>query len=172
MHALGADPELTKVQGKKAGAPGFAIPKPLQEKTSGEEERGVRDEAKTVVDLDLDLIKAKIEDTRKAASLLHDVFGEEEEIGVEEEIQDEERSGGIYDGLQNNISELLKMLVTKSAWDNEEYQHMASGLGLMPEGALEAINEWSFDKIGEALLEGGGQIEIYLDIWEEYINEQ
>lgn len=166
LHALGADKELVRVQNNKAGAPGFLIPKPP-------ETEPVKQERGAVFDLDLDLIKAKMEDTRKASSLLHNVFKQDDNVEAEVEIsENEETDTGVFEGLQANLTILLKKLLVKQTWSNETYLNMAQELGLMPEGALETINEWAFDRIGEALIEGGEHIEIYLDIWEEYIHEQ
>ena len=164
LHALGADKDLVRVQYKKAGAPGFSIPGPPKENV---------EQRRVIVDLDLDLIRVKMEDTRKASLLLHDVFKQEEEGMEEEQAADNEiADGGVLDGLQPRFAVLLKKLLVKPSWSKEEYQKMAHELGLMPEGALETLNEWSFDNIGDALIEGGEYIEIYIDIWEAHIHEQ
>ena len=172
LHSLGADGELTKVKGKSVGDAGYAIPRPGNKESLIKENGGTVPEGDSVVNLDINLIKKKMEDTKKAASLLHQVFAEEDFESVEriDEVEEEEILG-YYDGLAPNLASLLRSLLERDFWTYSDYKLMAAELGLMPEGALESINEWFFDIIGEPLLEGGEQIEIYKDIWEEYINE-
>src|SRR5690606_28442186 len=70
LHALGAGAGLARVQSARSGAPGFAIPRPSDTREERARSSG------EVVHLDMELVKAKMEDTRKASALLHDVFAE------------------------------------------------------------------------------------------------
>lgn len=58
-------------------------------------------------------------------------------------------------GLDSEHAALLTKLVTRPEWARQEFEAVAVSLKLMPDGALEAINEWAFDRYGDALVEDG-----------------
>ena len=67
-------------------------------------------------------------------------------------------------GLDNEQATLLTKLVTRSEWTRQEFEALAVSLNLMPDGALEAINEWAFDRYGDALVEDGDALILNLDL--------
>ncbi len=69
--------------------------------------------------------------------------------------------------LDNEHAALLTKLVTKSEWARQEFEAIVASLSLMPDGALEAINEWAFDRYGEALIEDGDPLVLNLDLLAE-----
>ena len=58
-------------------------------------------------------------------------------------------------GLGHDQARLLEALITQPEWPRSGFEAKAHELGLMPDGALEAINEWSYDKFDEELIEDG-----------------
>jgi uncharacterized tellurite resistance protein B-like protein len=48
-------------------------------------------------------------------------------------------------------------LAANARWTREEAQSLATRHGVMLDGALEALNEWSFDALGEPLVEEDGE---------------
>ena len=56
-------------------------------------------------------------------------------------------------GLDPRHAVLVDLLVQREHWTQEEFAQIAEKQGLLPSGALEAINEWAFEKFDEALLE-------------------
>ncbi len=67
-------------------------------------------------------------------------------------------------GLDSEHASLLSKLVTRSEWARPEFDGVAMSLSLMSDGALEAINEWAFDRYGEALVEDGDPLILNLDL--------
>jgi len=67
-------------------------------------------------------------------------------------------------GLDNEHTTLLTTLVRQSEWARQEFEAIAASLSLMPDGALEAINEWAFDRYDDALIEDGDPLTINLDL--------
>jgi uncharacterized tellurite resistance protein B-like protein len=70
-------------------------------------------------------------------------------------------------GLDAAHSELLRRLAEKTAWPRIEIERLANALGLLPDGALEVLNEAAFERCGAPLLEGDEMIEIDPQILEE-----
>jgi hypothetical protein len=57
-----------------------------------------------------------------------------------------------FDGLDAAHAELLWVLVQRPlAWD--EFEEQAKGAKLLPAGAIETINEWGFEMLGEPVIE-------------------
>ena len=57
-------------------------------------------------------------------------------------------------------SQFLMALVEKTDWERSAIEKLASTFNLLPDGALDRINETSFDLAGEALWEGDDPIQI------------
>lgn len=57
-----------------------------------------------------------------------------------------------FDGLDGRHSELLTRILS-GPLDRDAFDGAAAALRLMPEGAIETINEWGFDRFGEPVLD-------------------
>ena len=73
-------------------------------------------------------------------------------------------SGSPLVGLDSEHRRLLTKLVRQSEWARQEFEAIAASLNLMPDGALEAINEWAFDRYDDALIEDGDPLTIKPDL--------
>ena len=104
--------------------------------------------------LDAGRISRIIEDTEKVSRVLSEVFAEDggsadgQAAGHQEASQ---KSAGL-DGLDEAHSMLVWNLLERPSLTETEFSQLAGGFGLMPGGALESINEWSFERFGDALL--------------------
>ncbi len=96
----------------------------------------------------LDRIRAE---TDRVSRMLADIFVEEEQPP---ELAEDAR-GGPLAGLDAEHAALLTQLLSRTEWPREEFDSAVTEAGLMPDGAMETINEWSFDHHGDALLEDG-----------------
>jgi tellurite resistance protein len=63
-----------------------------------------------------------------------------------------------FNGLDAGHAELVKFLEKKGAVARPEFESRAKALRLLPAGAIERINDWSFDRFDEPLLEDGENI--------------
>jgi hypothetical protein len=72
-----------------------------------------------------------------------------------------------YAGLDNSHTQLLQELLEKVEWSRDEYQKLASSLKLMPDGAIEVINEWAFEVYDEAIIENDDPLIIYKELLNE-----
>jgi len=65
-------------------------------------------------------------------------------------------------GIDKHHYALFESLIRKDKWTREEVETLCRDAGLMVSGALEIINDWSFDKVDAAVLEEDGDA-IYVD---------
>ncbi len=93
-------------------------------------------------------------DTEKVALILEDVFGAED--AASPPAAPEIRSA--FQGLDPAHAGLLAKLLERGSWDRRGFGEAAKAAGLMPDGALEALNEWAYEKFDAAIVEDGDPI--------------
>ena len=69
--------------------------------------------------------------------------------------------------LDRGHTHLLRALLSKPEWTRAEFVDLCSGLELMPDGALEHINDKSFQHFDEALIEGEETLVLNQDLIKE-----
>ncbi len=112
--------------------------------------------------LNMERIASTLQDTAKASTLLASIF-ENDEIEPEK-ANDSFDENTIYAGLDKVHAQLLSNLLEKDEWSRDEYQKLASSLKLMPDGAIETINEWAFEVYDEAIIENDDPVIIYKEL--------
>ena len=122
--------------------------------------------------LDHDRIATLQRDTDKVAALLADIFKGDpvEEVASKDpelspEIESPEPAGSFL-GLDEAHSALVRLLLSRPSWSRSELEDAASDLGLMLDGALERINEASFDANDLPLTEGDDPLEVSAEVAE------
>ena len=63
-------------------------------------------------------------------------------------------------GLDGPHTELLELLELRGAMSRSEFDRHAREMRLLPDGAIERINDWSFDRFDEALIEDGDEVTV------------
>jgi uncharacterized tellurite resistance protein B-like protein len=125
------------------------------------------------ISLDLRKVQAKIAETEQVSSLLEGIFREDGTPAPALAAPVAPVGEGMpapppgIAGLDAAHSELLRRLAAKTVWPRIEVERLAGELGLLPDGALEVINEAAFERCGAPLLEGDEIIEIDPHILEE-----
>lgn len=135
------DEPVTVLQGDKRAS--FAIPHSAQRPS------GVR--------LDMSVVQAKLADSAKLAVILQDVFTETDApppTPVSE--------APVSTRLPHAYIPLLAKLAEQSEWSRGEFETTAEVFGLMPDAALDAMNEAAFEHLGAPILEGDDPIEVDL----------
>ena len=163
LHALqygGSEPPV--VRPAEGGVTGYRVPGPPEEPRA---EKAISDG----LELDMDLVRAKLADTQKASTLLAGVFVDESEppstTGTGREGAPLTAN---FRGLDKAHARLLQTLVARAEWPRDQYEAAAAEYGLMPGGALETINEWAFERMDEALIEDGAPLLVYLEVWNDH----
>lgn len=159
--ALGLDPALAysdlhageitdgprTVRASQPGRPGEAIPEP-------EKARGAK--------LDASRIAAIRSDTERVSSVLGQIFDvEDEETGVSASA-----TQGHLEGLDLKHGTLVLELIDRDHWSEVEFEKICASHGLMAAGALEVVNEWSFEIYDEPLLDEYDGYDVSPDIAE------
>jgi hypothetical protein len=116
--------------------------------------------------LDRDVIEAKFAETAAVGALLADIFKEDESEhsptangpttldGVTAaEPAAATSADALFEGLDVAHSAFLRALLTQETWSRGELEELAEEHNLMPDGALDTINEFALDLAGEPLLE-------------------
>ena len=98
--------------------------------------------------------------------MLSDIFKEEEPTKPEAPAAIEADSG-LFAGLDSEHAQLVAILVKTSQWTRAAFEDQAKKLGLMPDGALEVINEWSLETLDEALIEDGEPLSVNLELLQD-----
>ena len=73
----------------------------------------------------------------------------------------------VVKGLDTIHSKLYQQLISKEVWQREEAEVLCESLNLMINGAIETINDWSYDNVDAPVLEAEDEIVIDYEIVEE-----
>ena len=127
------------------------------------------------ISLDQSRIEALQKDSEKVSALLGAIFNEEQEpvltpAAEEDEVEPESSTSVL--GLDEKHSAFARILMSRHSWERGELADVASDLDIMLDGALEQINEASFDAFDVPCTEGDDPIEINPEILEKLNHEQ
>ncbi len=121
------------------------------------------------VELDMERVRATLAQTSAVTALLGSIFAESDAVEAPSSKGPPMSRGTIAD-LDAAHSGLLLALVRAPSWTRGEFEAEAARWGLMPDGALEVINERAFDRCGSALCEGDDPIVLDEQIAKEMID--
>jgi hypothetical protein len=119
----------------------------------------------TGVWLDTERIQQISENTKRVNAILAKVFQTDESDGSKADgrlpttmpASDalDTRESDPFDGLEPRHRRFLAELITRREWPRQDLDTLARSFSLMTDGAIEAINEWAFERYGDALIEDG-----------------
>nr|BFE99577.1 TerB N-terminal domain-containing protein [Streptoalloteichus tenebrarius] len=123
---------------------GYAIPSA----TESPEKGGLR--------LDTALVQAKMRESAAVAAMLAEVF--EDEDAPEEPTGKAATAPGepTISTLDSAHSTLVRRLAEKPTWTRAEFDAVCAAVGLLPEGALDVVNEAAIEATDEPLVEDDG----------------
>lgn len=132
------------------------------------------DKSEDSIRLDLDRINRIRENSEEAAELLSGVFATIEKESAEPTADglvadSNEVSSEFNAGLDPRHAAFLRVLCERTHWSKCDFELLAQRFDLLPIGAIEVLNEISFEKCGEPLLEGDDPIEINQFALSEYL---
>lgn len=136
-----------RVRNARPGAPGELIPEELPE--PGRK-------------LDAARIARIRQDTDRVSTVLAGIFTADTD---EEEIEDGAASSTL-DGLDEKHSALIRVVIARRHWTEQEFAELAGQHGLMVAGALETVNEWTFGVYNDALVDAYEGYDVSPDIAE------
>lgn len=115
--------------------------------------------------LDLELVERRERETAQVVRLLEGIFGEEEPIAPAEELSLEE----CVEGLDRAHSALVRELCGRQSVSRDEWTALAEKHSLLPDGALDTINECALDISGECVCEGDETVAINEQVLKELL---
>lgn len=110
--------------------------------------------------IDMDKVDAILRETREVAEVLAPIYEEDAAVPVLPTAISVPAETPRFAGLGAGHAWLLEGLCGQETWVRTEFEARAKAIGLMPDGAIEAINEWAFDAFGDALIEDGDPLTI------------
>lgn len=118
--------------------------------------------------LDEAALKAHSESTQEIQGVLSKIFDENDAEDSQDDVSETSNLASgehWYSGLlDTKHQELLEWLLTAEEWPISSVEEKCRNLGLLSDGALEAINNAAFDALGDGLLEIGDTVEVYHDV--------
>lgn len=169
LSQLGLDRDgALEVMGGRTALDATLVADLVELRTAGVASRGFQLRPKTVaIDGPLTLCPKRIAviaaDTEKTQRLLADIFEPEPSHAKVPAAP----SGGLW-GLDAPHEQLARQLATRSCWTRAEVLHVADELALPLDGALDVVNEASFDTHGEPLCDGIDPLIINSALAEEF----
>ena len=156
-----APEDLTRLRAAGTPSPGYTIPQaPPAEQP-----------AAAPVALDPELVRARLAETERAASILAGIFTGDDTssfTALRTPSGPPGQTAGAP-GLDAAHRAFLEKLAERPSWARSEVAAVAAGLGLMPDGAMEIVNEAAFDAAGEPACEGSDPVEINTDVAKEIL---
>ena len=108
----------------------------------------------SAVQLDMTAVKSKLAESAQISAILDDIFADDEPAPIQPIV--EARDGK----LPSAYATLLSRLTDRPEWSRAEFDELVAEVRLMPEGAIDTLNEAAFEHIGGPVLEGDDPIEI------------
>jgi hypothetical protein len=148
---------VTVIAGKPAS--GFAIPAPASEAvpSSGE------------LVLDPERIRLTRQATQRISGILTEIFTEDEPEAVATSVAVDPTRGTSVCGLDVAHSAFLIHLGERASWSRGEIEQLADRMGVLPEGALELINDAAIGRTGDTLIEGEEIVELDPEVLQEML---
>jgi hypothetical protein len=104
--------------------------------------------------LDKERMRELRKDTQDISKILYEIFAGDQARSAERKPLPQTNNLG----LDGALAALLKALLARESWKKEEWEALAARFDLMPDGAIEIINERAFDAFDEPLLEEAGNL--------------
>lgn len=120
--------------------------------------------AASEIRIDMARVGKLMEDTKNVALMLDKIFVAEEEPAPP---PPPPPSGAAIGNLGLQESAFLRKLAARDTWSRGDVESLAAELGLLPDGALEAINDAAFEVAGAPLCAGDDPVEVDQDIAKE-----
>ena len=71
----------------------------------------------------------------------------------EEPTEEHGEADSEFGGLDEKHAVFVGELISRLHWDEDEYRTLARQFRLLPDGAMETVNEWSHGRFGDLLIE-------------------
>ncbi len=135
------DPVVLTTGDTPASVKNFSIPSPPVAKDKHE------------VILDSAVLDRTLHQTQQVQSLLASIFVEQEEINTISSQTKDDNDAMLIDGLDKAHSQLFERICKVNSLPMDEFEDICRELSLLPMGAIETLNNMSFDSVSEIFIE-------------------
>ncbi|MEZ5935936.1 MAG: TerB N-terminal domain-containing protein [Alphaproteobacteria bacterium] len=103
-------------------------------------------------------------ETEVVATVLSDIFAEpaDSEPDLAPEVGADKPAA--FDGLDRRHTAFVDELLRLESWPRTDFEALCRSLQLLPDGAIETVNEWSFERFDAALIDDGDPLVIQYDV--------
>ena len=108
------------------------------------------------VQLNMVAVSAKLAESAQISAILDDIFTEDEQVAVSTPVASHASAGK----LPQAPGQFLSRLVERPEWSRAEFETIAAECRLLPDGAIDILNEAAFDSVGGPVIEGTDPITI------------
>lgn len=108
------------------------------------------------VQLDMRAVKTKLAESAQISAILDDIFTDDEIVSMPPPGATKTASGKV----PSMYGVFLSRLVERSEWSRTEFETIAGECRLLPDGAIDTLNEAAFEHTGGPILEGDDPIRI------------
>ena len=119
------------------------------------------------ISLSPELLDVYKEETEGVKAVLDSIFVEENIEDENENISDDIVPTPQVTGLDEAHTRFFEKLTCKEKWSSEEVEDICKELNLMVDGAIEVINDWTYDNVDAPLIDDGSVIYIDLEVAQE-----
>lgn len=156
IRALGLEPDVLESTLDQIGLDPDApvTVKPSSRTRAGEEP--IPAQSQPSFTLDRQAISDILTETRQVSKVLAEAMESDEELGFEDLGPDNdfppdtENDDPVELG---RYTTMYQQLIKKKRWSSDEIDQLSGELGLMRDAAIEAINDWAFDALGDPLID-------------------
>jgi hypothetical protein len=121
------------------------------------------------VRLDEAAIAAKLQETIAVSALLGGIFADQPEATPSPVSTGTATPALAVAGLDGPHSTLLRLLAGRNTWTRAELEHRCAELKLLPDGAIDRLNEAAYDTAGDPLVEGEDPMDINTEVAQEML---
>ena len=125
--------------------------------------------AEVPIALDMRRVARTLADTAAVTAILDEVFNDDEEVAPQAGPKPGPAATGRPPDTRSRERELLRALGERAEWSRLEFEHLAERLRLMPDGALERLNEAALDRFGAPVCDGDDPIVIHTTLIKEML---
>ena len=158
------DLEQSGLYGRLHGSEEHHSARPVSTTSSGTDRTPLHSK---VLDLDPDKVAALIVETSKISEKLGAIYAAAEPAALLVPEKETEPALPRILNLDSEHHGLLLVLRQRSLWERSELEELCKNRGLMVDGAIERINEASFERFDQPLIEENEKIEIHSELIEE-----
>jgi TerB-like protein len=162
MRSVVVSDEPVVVRTAEPRSGGFALPWSADAATPGADRPGGE------VRLDPAAIGRKTAESAAVATLLATIFDADDSASLTTPVNTVEEVDTIA-GLDPAHSGLLRALAERPSWTREEFVVLAGAHGVLPDGALDVLNEVAIDTAGEPVVSDGATLAVDDDVLQELL---